>query len=150
MIKAFTTGPGAVIALGLSRGNVDLLTAGKPVRVFGADVGQPEIQAIVIGFGETENEIEEEFRKAGLIGPKTAMLDRRYNVGLGNLKPDELAARMREAIGNVEHVLPDTTLALFAFDKPPGTNMGYIATANRLDVADAVGKWAAQVKSRRN
>lgn len=78
------------------------------------------------------------------------MSDTRYRVGVGGLTPEELAAKLRQAVAAVEALIPNASVALFVFDKPPATNMGYIASANREDVAAAVGEWAARIHPRQN
>ena len=60
-----------VIVLGVSRGNVERLMAGKPIHVTGESVGVPEIASILIFFGETEAAMEAELRDAGVITDTT-------------------------------------------------------------------------------
>jgi hypothetical protein len=52
---------GQLVLLGLSRRNVELLTAGKPIDIDGARVGLPGIR-IAIMFGETEQDMLVELR----------------------------------------------------------------------------------------
>jgi hypothetical protein len=57
------------IGLGVSRENVRRLTNGEPILVRGESVGMPELDSILIFFGETEAAMLRDF--AEFIGPKT-------------------------------------------------------------------------------
>jgi hypothetical protein len=63
----------SVIVLGLTRGNVDRLTAGQPVHI-GADShpGFPAGLVVTIFFGETERDLTDALRS--LIGPETKIV----------------------------------------------------------------------------
>ena len=51
---------------GLSRGNIDRLTAGQPIAVNLADMGGPDIPIRIL-FDETEVELFNALQKAGMI-----------------------------------------------------------------------------------
>jgi hypothetical protein len=76
--------------------------------------------------------------------------DPRYRVGVGGLSPEELGEKLREAIAAVERIVPNVSIALFVFDKPPRTGLGYISSAMREDVATAVGNWTARIHPTKN
>jgi hypothetical protein len=59
-----------LIGLGLSRENINRLTAGQPIIVRGETLGVPHMD-ITIMFGETEALLAQEIKTAGLIGPDT-------------------------------------------------------------------------------
>lgn len=62
-----------MLLLGLSRGNVDRLTAGQPIRLtretHGEAMGRDE--AILILFGETEQDLYDSFVREGLVDART-------------------------------------------------------------------------------
>lgn len=62
-----------VLLLGLSRVNVERLMQGKPIRIAQETHGEgiPEGWKILILFGETENDMREELRAAGVIDAQT-------------------------------------------------------------------------------
>jgi hypothetical protein len=67
MIKFTGDGPnGRVYFLGLSRGNIDRLTAGQPIKVNLADMGGPRIEVAIL-FGETEQSLFDELKAGGMI-----------------------------------------------------------------------------------
>jgi len=66
-----TSDDGPVLGLGLSRMNVALLTEGKPIVVYGKDVGLPEVAKVLIFFGETERDLVAELRRHGAIDEDT-------------------------------------------------------------------------------
>lgn len=71
MIRMRGTNAGRMlIGLGLSRENINRLTAGQPILVRGESVGVPSMD-ITIMFGETEALLAREIETAGLIGPET-------------------------------------------------------------------------------
>ena len=75
MLKAYAKSElGDVISLGVSKGNVNRLLAGDPIRIWGKDIGQPQIAVVLIYYGETEEAMEVELRSAGLVGPETVMV----------------------------------------------------------------------------
>jgi hypothetical protein len=63
----------AVLFLGLSQANLDLLPDDKPIRVVLAEVGQElsQLAEVVIFAGATEAEMMDQVARAGLIGPDT-------------------------------------------------------------------------------
>jgi len=72
MIRARATGAnGEHIVLGLSRGNINRLVAGEPIRVTGESLNCPAIATIIVFFGENEAVMAEYLREGGLIGPET-------------------------------------------------------------------------------
>lgn len=64
-----------VFLLGLSRGNIDRLIAGRPILMTRDSHGDgiPEGWAISLLFGETEADIVEELKKANLLSPETVV-----------------------------------------------------------------------------
>jgi hypothetical protein len=62
---------GKVLFLGLSRRNIELLTAGRPIRVIGKEVGCDH--DIFIHFGETEAAMVKELIAAGIRLPETVL-----------------------------------------------------------------------------
>jgi hypothetical protein len=60
---------GRVYFLGLSRGNIERLTAGQPIKVDLAEMGGPPI-TIAILFGETEQTIFDELKASGAVHPE--------------------------------------------------------------------------------
>ena len=75
MIKAKATGDDGkhVIVLGLSKENITRLTTGQPIRVTGESVGVPEIAAILLFAGGTEQGMEAMLREHGLITEDTTI-----------------------------------------------------------------------------
>jgi len=75
MIRARAMGTDGrhVLVLGLSRGNVERLLDGQPIRVTGESVGIPDLASVLIVFGETEAVLEAEMRNAGLISDETVI-----------------------------------------------------------------------------
>jgi hypothetical protein len=72
MIKFSSHGPtGLLIGLGLSRENVNRLTAGSPIKVAFSEVGMQQPGEILIYFGETETEMARDLINAGLVTPQT-------------------------------------------------------------------------------
>lgn len=69
---------GTLVLLGLSRGNVERMMAGDPIRVHGDDpaIGLPGV-TIVLMYGETEDAITAELRAAGVVNERTTIEDRR-------------------------------------------------------------------------
>lgn len=63
MIKA--GGPNVVL-LGLSERNVELLKLGKPIQFDGKEIGIPG-KKVFIMYGETEEDILDELRRAGIM-----------------------------------------------------------------------------------
>lgn len=74
MVKCRATGPDGelILAFGLSRANVERLTAGQPIRIRGAEIGLPKL-SMMIFFGETEREMDTMLRAHRLIGPETVV-----------------------------------------------------------------------------
>ena len=67
MIKFHADTPaGPLYGFGLSRGNIDKLTAGEPIAIDLRDMGGPNIH-IAIMFGETERAMYNELKDCGLI-----------------------------------------------------------------------------------
>jgi hypothetical protein len=70
MLKGvFTTDQGDMLLLGLSRENVNRLTAGQPITITSeqlAALGIPLQRPIVIHFGETEQAIVDEVQSHGV------------------------------------------------------------------------------------
>ena len=62
----------SLLGFGLSRVNIDRLTAGEPIHAPLEEIHLPGTD-LVIFFGETEEMIGEEMRQAGLITDVTAM-----------------------------------------------------------------------------
>lgn len=60
------------IGLGLTRENVDKLTAGQPIVVDGASVGVSGIDVLVL-FGETPDDVIRILDKSGAIGSSTTI-----------------------------------------------------------------------------
>lgn len=62
-----------ILLLGITRANVEKLIAGNLIRISRATHGEgiPEGLTIVIFFGETEREMQKQFKASGLIGPET-------------------------------------------------------------------------------
>lgn len=74
MIVMSAGGEGAyVLVLGLSRANINQLTAGRPVRVRRATHGQAVPAGLTVGiiFGETERALYDQLRAKGFIGAET-------------------------------------------------------------------------------
>ncbi len=70
MIRARSKGDHIdVVMLGLSRRNVDVLVAGRPITFDGQDVGMPGVTFMVF-FGENERGMLDEFVQRGLISPE--------------------------------------------------------------------------------
>jgi hypothetical protein len=71
MIKftAKTATHGTLIGLGISAGNITRLKEGKPIHVNLAELNLPWRGEIMIMYGETENDIQEELKE--FIGPET-------------------------------------------------------------------------------
>jgi hypothetical protein len=69
---------GSLVLLGITRGNVERLMAGQPIRVSGDDpaIGLPGV-TLCIMFGETEDAIAGELRAAGVVDDRTVVEDRR-------------------------------------------------------------------------
>ncbi len=59
-------GDGPVYFLALERGNIDRLTAGKPIKVDLRDMGGPNARVVVL-FGETGEGLFRELQEGGLI-----------------------------------------------------------------------------------
>lgn len=77
IVAKFTTDEGnRGLILGLSRENINRLVAGKPIHVTRKTHGPgiPEGWTIDIIFGETEMEMQQQFRDAGVIGPDTKVI----------------------------------------------------------------------------
>jgi len=64
------TPSGPLFGFGLSRGNIDRLTAGQPIKINLRDLGGPAVN-IAIMFGETEQALFDELKAAGAISPDT-------------------------------------------------------------------------------
>lgn len=74
MIRA--RGIGGNILFGLSRMNINRLVADDPMVIDCTELGYPGLM-ITIVFGETEGAIAARLRANGLVGPDTAVTDRR-------------------------------------------------------------------------
>ena len=86
MLIAHTTTPRVANALilGLSRENVNRLTAGQPILIHRDKQGDavPEGWEILICFGETELALHAAFERSGAIGPHTLVtIDPRLKLG---------------------------------------------------------------------
>ena len=69
MIKFTAQGRGRkLIGIGLSAGNIKRLKQGKPVHIFGEELGFPGIE-IMIFYGATERKMQEDLSE--FIGPET-------------------------------------------------------------------------------
>lgn len=74
IIARSRTGAGnELLIFGLSRANVDRMMAGRPVHIKKSTHGDgiPEGWEIVIFFGETEQDMQKQFAKAGMIDQNT-------------------------------------------------------------------------------
>lgn len=79
------------------------------------------------------------------------MNDPRYQSKIGGLSTEELSAKLREAMKEVETKFPPGTgIAVFVFDRgvAPG-GFGWIANADRNDMIDALVEWI-QIQRGRN
>jgi hypothetical protein len=74
MVKFSATGDDGktLLGFGLSRGNIERLVAGQPIRVRGKDIHRPDLE-VMIFFGETEADMEQELRNLGAIGENTVI-----------------------------------------------------------------------------
>lgn len=76
MIKARADGiHGPVFLLGVTEGNLGLLRKNRPIVVDLKELGATG--HVVIIYGETENDIELQMRKQGLVGEETTIVDHR-------------------------------------------------------------------------
>lgn len=78
--------------------------------------------------------------------------DPRYQSGIAGLTPEELQAKMIEAMREVQKVFPKGTgVAVFTFDinKAPAGGFGWIANGNREDMIAALVEWI-QIQRGRN
>lgn len=78
------------------------------------------------------------------------MSDPRYRHPVAGLGEEELSARLREAIADVQGIFPPSTgVCVFVFDfgGGPATGLGYIANADRADMAKALREWLAKEAS---
>lgn len=75
MIRALAITPEGkpIIVLGITRGNVERLKRGQPIRVTGASINCPEVESVLVFYGENESVIAEDLREAGLITAETAI-----------------------------------------------------------------------------
>ena len=64
-----------LVILGLSEMNLVRLREKKPLVVHGVEVGVPELEMLVICWGETEDALTKEL--GSLIGPETTVRDHR-------------------------------------------------------------------------
>lgn len=77
------------------------------------------------------------------------MADRRYEVPVANLQPDELAETMKRSLAAVQRELPKGTgVIVFAFDFGQGGGLSYISNANREDAIRMLQEWIRNVRSR--
>jgi len=74
---------GNLIGFGLSEGNLRLLREGKPIIIYGAQLGSPDDFLIV--YGATERDIVEQMRKAGIEIPPVEFDAAGNPVGGGDL-----------------------------------------------------------------
>jgi len=75
MVKASFTSEGKpFLLMGLTAENMRRLQKGQPIRVRLEDFGVAMTGEMMIFFGETEDAIETDFRRMGLIGPDTKVI----------------------------------------------------------------------------
>ena len=63
------------VLLGLSEGNLLRLREKKPMVVHGVEIGVPDLETLVICWGETEEALQKELQE--FVGPETRVLDQR-------------------------------------------------------------------------
>ncbi|MGJ0510225.1 MAG: hypothetical protein ACR652_24525 [Methylocystis sp.] len=74
--------------------------------------------------------------------------DRRYQMPVNGVSPEELPAKMRTAVDSVGKLFPPQTgVCVFVFDFGQGGGMSYISNAERADVINALQEWIRHQRS---
>lgn len=75
------------------------------------------------------------------------MKDRRYQVGVNGLEPEELKKVLNKAmVAVVKEFPPRTGVIVFAFDFGEGGGMSFASNANRDDAITALEEWIRHVR----
>lgn len=75
------------------------------------------------------------------------MADRRYEVAVNGLEPEELKVVLNKAMVAVtKEFPPQTGVVVFAFDFGAGGGMSYASNARRDDVITALEEWIRHVR----